>query len=275
MKFNLASYLGFMKEAMGAARFSNRAPLEVWSYDKLANAPEDSRDPEVLSFRQWAEAMPELNGVLSEASVRRSRYLDKIKKEYGMAADQAQHILKLFIGYEPKQGAYILFVGPYFSKGERHGIEHVRKEGIDKFIGSTLTFAPNSIRGCKASLDKLVEKLNSQYQETTEGEETGIVFDENDFKLVDKEPKRLDENGKVNTGNVRQEIDNIGELEPLIPNPQDNPEIEQRNDEIRQQNAARNPDGAEFFNGRLLPNAQFELSQNGWEKLIQNLMGPW
>jgi len=276
MIFNLAEYLGLTKEAMGAAAFKNRDPLDFWSLEKLEKAEENPQDPSIQRWNEWIQSVPTLANIVPNAQIWRSKYLKKMQDDYGVPYDVGNKILKLFVGYEPKSGGYITFVGPYFSKGYRWGQEHVREGAIGKFTFSTLAYAPNNMREAIAALDKKVSLINNEYEATSQGEPTGLAFDASDFTLVDRDPPRKNDSGKLVKGNITLQIDNLQDLRELLPNPNNDPEIAQQNEEIRQHNNQVDPNWEAFFGeNRVTTNAEYRLNKEGYDKLMTGLMGPF
>jgi hypothetical protein len=282
MKFNLARHLGLTKEAMAAPQFKNRDTLDFWSLEQLENAADNQHDPDIIRWNEWVEAVPNLKGVIPTARAWRDNYLDKMKKEHKLPYEVGNKILKLYIGFEPKSGAYIAFVGPYFSKGFIWGQEHAREGALGKFIATTLCFAPMGVRGAQTAINKKVELLNKGsakvqgFSQTSQGNPTGIEFDEGDFSLVKRMPKQQTEDGKWVKGGVLQEVENVQDIRPLIPNPQNDPNITQQNEQIRQANMEANPDAYNMLaNPNIHTDVEIKLNVNGYEKLMKNLMGPF
>jgi len=280
LKFNLADHLGIAKEAMGAVHWKNRQnPLETWSLEKIEDYAEGSQDPDVIRWAEWVDAVPGLKDLIPLAQDKRQKYLQKISSYYGMSPESANKILRLFIAYEPMSGPYILFTGPYVSDGMWHGPEHIRTPANGKFIASTLSVAPNSIRGCQKALEGRIKKLQASYESTGQGEGTGINFDSGDFTLVEMGIPHINEEG-VEVEGVENTINgaSISQLEPEIPNPRNSPEIDEQNEQIRQRNLESNPQvaGNEFFGeDHVTAKKEWRLNKNGYEKIMKSLMSPF
>lgn len=267
-KFNLSEY--WTREAMGAPQFINREqPLECWDYEELTNAPEESQDPRILSWREHLQNEPSLAKILQMAAKKNYKTMENMVSTYGITPEEARSIFKIFIGYEPMQGGYLFYVGPYFSEGYIHGPEHIVQDAVDRF-----GYFPHKFRN--ATPKEITNSINSAIKKYSElWGNYGLEVDASDFRLIDSLPGEIDVNGEQQPTEIVQEVNNLA-VQPLLPNPNNDPEIEAQNEQIHRQNLVNNPEGTQLFNKKpLLSNADIKLNNKGFEKLMKAVVGPW
>ena len=277
MKFNLSKHLmALNKEAMGAPRFINREQaLEMWDYKEIIDAPEDTNDPRILQWRQYLRDEPSLKDMLRIAGKKYAKYLGDIKTFYGMTPEQAQNIFKIMVGYHPTQGGYLCFVGPYFSEGYKWGRAHRVNDAEDRFGYFPQKFRNASPEEITKSLNRAVDKVTDALSETADGQKLDLDLDASDFRLIDKIAPQITEAGEKIPGELIRMIDNL-DITPLMPNPNNDPEVEAQNNQIHEQNQHNNPVATDFFNDRpLLADEEIKLNSRGYEKVMKAIMGPW
>lgn len=251
--FNLMEYK-LQKESManpygGSIHYKNREPLKWWNYEDLStsskvagkapisldedqNTTEDPIDQWVI----WANRDNSLNRLLRDAGIYRRRYLRKIHKEYGMSLEQANRMMKTFVGYHPSYGGTICQIGPYVSEGGGHGAEHIRHEGKTKF-------APFVLPRKRTTLDDIQNALAHNISDYTKS--FGIEFKPEDFGLEVMSP------ASESTSSV----------------------IEEHIDDLREDNPALQDFGRRA--PMIGVGSRINFNNRGWEKILTNLLGTW
>lgn len=234
-KFNLYQWQHEYITAMGYPWQVHRANLDWFSYDQLQNSPPDN-------WNNYVSTEPSLHGVLLDLGIHYEKQVRKVMQSYKCSVDQAKQITKMFVGYGPAYGAYGCIIGPYISEGGGHGSAHIVTEAIDKFGYYTL-------RKRKATSKEITDSLLNHIEEYRKKFNLDLTMD--DFKFVVTQPQ------------VYQDVSAGGR--------QPNKQIKAVYDNI-------NPSSESFrfyspeFAGE---NSWFGLNNNGYNKLLKKLMGPF
>lgn len=123
VSFNLKS---FIKESMGAERWISRTQREAdynwWSYEDLVNGGDDV-------WKQVLQTEPNTAKILVDDCLKlKKRVESEVKNDYGIVSP---HFFKMYVGYSPSDGGYIVSIGPYISRSP------ISQESIDRFYIGT------------------------------------------------------------------------------------------------------------------------------------------
>lgn len=225
-----------VKTAMGYTRQQSRDPYAWWDYEVLASSPD-------RQWTEWVQSDPSLNYAKRDAGSERGKAVSKIMKTYGLSLSDASKLVKTYVGYHPSYGGYICQIGPYFSKGERHGIEHVVTEAVDKFSYYVLRKRKSTPEEIGRSIARNIDLYKGAYN---------VEFTPADFSLVVKAPKETFDYEKQ-----RQEDKDIVAFLPTL----------DEND----------PHVQDFYRRSPLSGigTHFDLNSRGYEKILRGLLGPW
>ena len=221
-------------EAM-SQRQDLREPYRWWDYEELTGGAPDT-------WTNWAETTPSLNGLLRDTMVRRGIKITEAMDEYGISQAEATQLVRAFVGYHPAYGGYICLIGPYFSQGAGHGIEHRYEEANDKFNYYVWRKRQSTPEALGKSLAKNIAKWQQSF---------GITFEPSDMKLVVRQPEE-----NFDVARPRHPREDVETLENLDPN---------------------DPRVANFYQRSpvLGLGTKIDLNSKGYEKILNQLLGPW
>ena len=233
----------------GSTHVKNRDPYQWWDFDVLKNIPSTPPENYILSAEsedpvdKWYYLKSQDGSMVTlmrEAALERHHELQKIVDRYGVNFSDAAKLTKMYIGYNPRYGGYLVWVAPYLSEGAGWGTEHIISEAWDRFDFHTKRIQKQTPEKIKAILANNLAEYTKRFN---------VAFENSDFSLRCVEPKDELDVGRDRQGKEHTEIN-------LDPN---------------------NQEGQYFINRSpmLGTGSQIELNTQGYEKILTQLMGPW
>jgi hypothetical protein len=259
ISFNLAKKVDKeYKEAManpygnplgGSTHVKNRDPYQWWDFEFLKTLPPSPPENYILNAEsgdpadKWYYLKSQdgsMTTLFRQAALERHHEVQKIVDRYGISFEEATKLTKMYVGYNPRYGGYLVWVSPYFSEGAGWGSEHVISEAWDRFDFHTKRIQKQTPEKIQAILANNLAEYTKRFN---------VAFDNSDFTLRCVEPKAELEEGRERQGKTHTEIN-------LSPN---------------------NREGQYFINRSpmLGTGSQIELNSQGYEKILTQLMGPW
>jgi len=203
-------------EAMGYQRQENRPQYRWWNLEDLLEGEKNGQMPP--NWNEWASMDPSLTRVFGDAKRIRYKWINKISKLYG--PDRADGLVRTYIGYHPSYGGYICQIGPYSSKGYRHGEDAVVQDATHKFGYYVFRRRKPTKEEIAKSLIKNIQNYRDQF---------GIEFTPDDFTLTIKPPaddSDPDSDAVVESREAPVVVDGLNPSSPNVQRFFDNPPVQ-------------------------------------------------
>jgi hypothetical protein len=179
VKFNLLQFR--LNEFLRKEAFSQpqrlRENYEWWDYEEVS-----ASDP---SWSEWASVDPSLNEALSVATQQRQKHIQKLERIYGLGPGEVNKIYKTYLGYHPRYGAYVCWIGPYLID-DKYTSQFAKEDTVDTFRRSVDTFGFFIRKKRKTTQEEMLNSVLMQAKKYME--KYNVEIDASDLQLIVKTP---------------------------------------------------------------------------------------